>query len=550
MTGLGEPGGAGGGGREGARARPKYEPRAVKCAACGAGLEPRDEATRFVVCPYCSAHLELDEAEARVLGHPVPSTRRFDYDIGDFFLWEGARYVVAARLVFVDAGASDDGPATVEYLLFSPRRGTLYLDLDDGEWLLSRPVHLMPRTEDPFALAEGREMETYDGARWRLADSCTSRLVYVDGALPWVARVGDRVEFATFRAVHDRRQGYEVERDSGETEFNKFRVVSRDELAAARISTSPTRASTTAGAEAQTGVGDREGAAAGPPAASGDDDDDPAAAEVERVRTSARWLFRLAGIAAFFVLLNFGLSVRASGRGAVVLDHTFLPGERPPLPPAPALLGRADAGADASADAATTSPPQVADTGDAASDLEPVDPSDPPDPPEPEEVPIQGGVERPTDSFDLRAPGLVRIELSADQLQEAWSSVDLAIVQGDDTVTHILDGDLAYYDDDDDPSSGSRTDALYAWVDDPGTYHLLVRTMGGRGESESPGDLPAPVRVKVIASAASPEAFQTVAGLSLVLAVVLGFVGLSRRGKAERLAKGEDGEGDGPESEP
>jgi len=210
------------------RVRPKLTPREVKCSACGGMLLERSDDTRFVVCRYCNAHLELGQVEARVLSKAAPR-HGFDYAIDDAFVWNGGRYVVAARMVFTQSD-EDGASETIEYLLWSPRRGTLYLDFDDGRWLLSRMVHVMPRCDDPFALAEGASVSTYDGDAWTFVESGTGTLAYVDGSLPWVATVGDRVQYATFRAAHDGHKLYEVERDAGETEFCEIRVVSQAEL--------------------------------------------------------------------------------------------------------------------------------------------------------------------------------------------------------------------------------------------------------------------------------------------------------------------------------
>jgi hypothetical protein len=204
------------------RLRPKLTPHDVKCPSCGGMLSQRSDATRFVVCRYCNAHLELGQVDARVLSTAEPR-QGFEYAIDDVFVWHGGRYVVAARMVFTQS--DEDGPTeTIEYLLWSPRRGTLYLDFDDGRWLLSKMVHVMPQCDDPFSLQEGARVSTHDGEAWTFVESGTGTLTYVDGSLPWVAEVGDRVQYATFRGAHDGHKLYEVERDSGETEFCQIRV--------------------------------------------------------------------------------------------------------------------------------------------------------------------------------------------------------------------------------------------------------------------------------------------------------------------------------------
>jgi hypothetical protein len=176
-------------------------------------------------------------------------------------------------------------------------------------------------------------------------------------------------------------------------------------------------------------------------------------------------LRRIAGLPLLFLVLDLSLYAWAAGRGAVALERTIQPGERPPPATAPAD--------DAAPTPSGDTPGEPDDPGDTA-------PSDPDEPFPPEETPVVGGVELATDSFEIPRASLVRIQLSAPQVEEAWAAVDIALVKGADSVTHILDGELSHYaGDDDDPDEESRSDTLYAWVDDPGTYHLLVRTMGG-----------------------------------------------------------------------
>lgn len=481
------------------RVRPTLTPRDVKCPSCGAMLPQRSDATRFVVCRYCNAHLELGEVEARVLSRAEPR-QGFRYAIDDAFVWNGGRYVVAARMVFTQS--DEDGPSeTVEYLLWSPRRGTLYLDFDDGRWLLSRMVHVMPRCDDPFALQEGARISTFDGEAWTFVESGTGTLAYVDGSLPWVAAVGDRVEYATFRGARDGHNLYEVERDSGETEFCQIRVVSEAELHAA--------AQTKRGTPAPPEVEPRTATESDTEEAN----DTPGVGVDRDARATARWLLSMALAAAAFCILNLALASHAAGSGHVVLSTTIPPGLHPPPTVTPAPPG---------------APEQDPD------DLEMGDETDN-SPPDPEETPIVGGVHLNTESFQLRAKSLLRIDLAAPALQEAWASVDLALVYGDDLATHILDGDLAAYDDDD-TNEGSRTDTLFVWVEQPGTYHFLVRVMGGNGETETPGDIPVPVTITATEQAHSPAPMNHMALFSGVASLVFFALFLIRRPRAKEAA--------------
>jgi hypothetical protein len=460
----------------------------VTCASCGATLPQRSDATRLVVCRYCNAHLELGEVEARVLSTAEPR-QGFRYAIDDAFVWNGARYVVAARMVFTQSD-EDGASETVEYLLWSPRRGSLYLDFDDGRWLLSTMVHVMPRCDDPFSLQEGASVSTWDGEPWTFVESGTGTLAYVDGSLPWVAAVGDRVEYATFRSARDRHTLYEVERDTGETEFCQIRVLGEAELQAA----APTRRGGPVQPDARPST------------------DTPAVVDDGDRRATAQWLLAMALVAAAFSAANIALALHATGAGRVVLTQTIPPGFHPPP-------------------VATRAPPGAAEED--PDDLETGNDTDS-SPPDPEEVPIVGGVSLDTRSFELPAKSLLRIDVAAPALHEAWASVDLALVYGDDLATHILDGEVADYDDDDD--QGSHEDTLFAWVEQPGTYHLLVRVMGGRGDADGPGDIPVPVTITATSDAHTSAPMTHMAIASGIASAALFVLFLARRPRVKEEA--------------
>ena len=459
------------------RARPKLVPRTVTCPSCGATLPQRSEATRFAVCRYCTAHLELGDVEAQVLTK-AHDRRAFEYDLDQVFVWDGVRYVVAARMVFTQ---EDDGDVseTVEYLLWSPRRGSVYLDYDDGRWLVSRMVHVMPYCQDASSLGRGAQVSTYDGQHWTFEEAGTSRLAYIDGSLPWVARLGDTIDYATFTALGDRHKGYEVERDQGEIEFCLFRAVSRQQLDAA--------------AGKQAAAVNQSGEKAAAPSV---DTELAGIVPSDSAAATKRWQLWMAGVAACFCLLNLGVAAHASSSAVQVLDRIIPPGFKPPPPP-----------------------PPPADEKDEPDD--PLEPAEPPDhsPPDPEEVPVVGGVEFPTDSFTLAKDTFLRIECSAPSLMNGWAAMDVAVVQGDDDATHIMDAELTRYSDDD-PDESTTSDTLHAWIDDPGSYHLLVRLLGARGTSETGGDIPVPIRIRAWTMPRLPWPFYVMAGASAIMAVV------------------------------
>ena len=177
------------------RPRPDYQPKNIRCASCGAGLSIKDERAELVVCEYCGSHLDVSAAERKVVGRKSADQPFFPLQLGDSFRYRSARYEVIARLAYIEDG--DIAEMTREYLLYHPRRPCCWLGEYQGHYSLTTTTHVMPRT-DPFDIGRGGKLTTHDDKTWIAEGRGTYELYYVDGALPWVASVGDRLAYAEF----------------------------------------------------------------------------------------------------------------------------------------------------------------------------------------------------------------------------------------------------------------------------------------------------------------------------------------------------------------
>ena len=198
------------------RPRPPHQPKRVVCPNCGSQLELQDERTRMAVCTSCNSRLFVGLAEAQVLGKNQGRDFDFQLQIGDRFRRKHVRYRVVARLAFIEEGEHWD--PTLQYLLYHPTRGSLWLSEYKGHWDLSWTSHVMPR-RDVGGFQKGQTIETHDGRSWMVRETGTYELAYVDGALPWVAEVGDEIQYAEMDGTDGRGDTYEVERAGDEIEF-------------------------------------------------------------------------------------------------------------------------------------------------------------------------------------------------------------------------------------------------------------------------------------------------------------------------------------------
>ncbi len=199
-----------------ARKRPAYKPKQIKCKGCGAALSVKDEHSEFIVCEYCGSQLDISEAEQRVLGKNPPGKPDFTFEIGESWRQKGARFECIGRMAFVEDGDFTD--MTLVYLFYSPRMGSMWIGEYQGTFSMTRPCHVMPLGSG-LGKKRGETLETWDKRKWVCEGSGVYELYYVDGALPWVATRGDKVEYAEFAAEDGSGHIYEIERIKGEIEY-------------------------------------------------------------------------------------------------------------------------------------------------------------------------------------------------------------------------------------------------------------------------------------------------------------------------------------------
>lgn len=212
------------------RPRPPLKARALQCTSCGSPLSVKDEHARFVVCDACGTHLSLSETDLKSLGRGPKPPVSFHLKVGDRVTWDAVKYEVMARMAFTED--DDLSELTREYYLFHPRRGVFWLSEYQGQWSFSRDTHVKPR-KDPFSCRPGTTIPFHDNRKWVVEESGTYKLIYVDGALPWQARVGDLTHYVDL--VDEEGKGLEMEasRHGTEVEYSTGAAVPVERIRAA-----------------------------------------------------------------------------------------------------------------------------------------------------------------------------------------------------------------------------------------------------------------------------------------------------------------------------
>jgi hypothetical protein len=411
------------------RARPKLKSRNIECTGCRAPLSVKDERAKMVGCPYCGTRFELTEEQAKAIG-TWDTKFEFPLNLGDRFNWKGVKYEVSARIALIED--SDPSELTREYLLYNPRRGTLWLSEYHGSWDLSWPTRVMPKSE-PFAVSEGGGLETYDGRKWRKEEGCFYEIAYVDGSLPWVARTGDMIQTAEFSEKSGTLM-YEVERSYGELEFGLGQRMEYPQVARA--------------------LGKDEKGLKGSVAAS-----EPASGELTKKKLFTR-LFVYALIA---MIVNALLAWSFDKKGESVLTEKL--------------------------------DPQALTDG------------------------------TQTKEFHVMSDGnLIKVNLRAQGLDNAWMAYDFALMQGDQPLLNV-EGGLEYFhgvEGGESWSEGSYEDTYYIKVPKAGDYSIAIQAVGAPGETESAERAAFPIDVTVRDGARQDKFFIYMT----IAAAVMMFLGL------------------------
>jgi hypothetical protein len=258
-------------------------------------LTQKDERSELIVCPYCASHVNVSAEERAVLGKGPSRKWKFALEIGDSWRGKQFRYEVIARLAYIEDG--DESEAVRDYLLYNPRRGAIWLSEYQGRYSLFRTTHVMPLggAAAAFSRERGQTLQTADGRAWVCEGTGEYELAYVDGALPWLARVGDKTEYAEFAGKSGTGARYEAQKIQNEIEFGEGEPLTLSQV------------------RERLGKTDFQKGKEPPPL--------PDAA-------TARRFYRGLKAAAFVaILLNLVLAFWASGKGQVVLAGHFSEGE-------------------------------------------------------------------------------------------------------------------------------------------------------------------------------------------------------------------------------
>lgn len=199
------------------------------CGGCGKELHAFTEAAAELHCPSCGGLSTLRDGAATYIGSGG-TTGRPTFDprlrLGVTGTLDGQRWMVVAR---IRQSESDDGEVehASEYLLHDPARGYRWLLSEESGWLWQIPCD--GAAPDRATIRRSPRNLTRFGQILSRSWQGTTTIDYVEGELPWNAKVGERTEYASWR---NNQRTYYVEWSEKEIEHSLYRPISDDAIAA------------------------------------------------------------------------------------------------------------------------------------------------------------------------------------------------------------------------------------------------------------------------------------------------------------------------------
>lgn len=175
---------------------------ALACPNCGGTISIVAAMATQVVCPSCGSTVDCAGDTAVV----IDASKRVDKLRGTLALGQtatitGAQYTVIGMLKCTDPDP-EDGSTWIEYLLYAPKPGFLWLVETDEGWERVRVC-------DTWPVAAGQGMR-YQGKVYRKQWDYTSRVDVALGAFNWRVQVGDKTLITDYEATQGSKLSSEL----------------------------------------------------------------------------------------------------------------------------------------------------------------------------------------------------------------------------------------------------------------------------------------------------------------------------------------------------
>jgi ribosomal protein S27E len=173
--------------------RIKGQMQALDCPSCGSQIAYASQAFKHIVCPACSANVELNEDKAIVIEkHRQVAALATSLSLGDVGNIDNVEYTLIGLLQAEELG-EDAGAPWVEYLLYNATAGFLWLVESSDGWDKVSVLNEMPDNTH-------RDSLSYQQKIWKKLWTYRAKVTYAAGAFNWRVKVGDITEITDYQA--------------------------------------------------------------------------------------------------------------------------------------------------------------------------------------------------------------------------------------------------------------------------------------------------------------------------------------------------------------
>lgn len=161
--------------------------RSINCTQCGAPLELRGgHRVESITCGYCGSVLDSkDEFKILKKYTKQKSQTKLLIPLGTTGKIQDIQFTVIGVIKY-----STFDSIWYEYSIFSPTHGYAWIEYDAGHFVFSRRVRDLPSKR---IVPVEKSTFTAKHMTFKVFDSYTAKIDYVEGELTWVAQVGDKV---------------------------------------------------------------------------------------------------------------------------------------------------------------------------------------------------------------------------------------------------------------------------------------------------------------------------------------------------------------------
>lgn len=180
------------------KAEEKRESEAIRCPSCGHPLETRNmNLTEFTItCSACSSVSQFSENVGTALGKVKQELAEpFKLDLGVSGKLLNKDWTIVGR-IRRDWSEEGESGYEVEYLLYNPEDGYIWLTEEENHYYICVPSDEKPASTISNNSYTPKSKIKFGNTTYFFFEAGQNTLTYVDGVLPWFAKIGEVTRYA------------------------------------------------------------------------------------------------------------------------------------------------------------------------------------------------------------------------------------------------------------------------------------------------------------------------------------------------------------------